>query len=1010
MHLYRILATGLIGLAISVPGLGQDIIPHFRTLDVESGLSQNSVYRIYQDKKGFIWLGTANGLNRFDGEHVRAFNYIGPGIAKANTNSIRGWICEDSIGRIWYANETGVYFFDPVKEQIQRAYDFLSKSFTGFIYYSLIALDRNNNLWILDPEQGLLQFSINTYEVKTFNYVEFLQPGEYGLFPQESYPYIYISVANRPGILRFHLETKQFDWIFENLSGIQVRVAPEALYLLQENKVIRYDSASQRLESMQVDTQQPLRDAWLDGNQRLWVATEGGLFVYLPDRRKFVTFQHERSVPESITSNLIIDLLVDSDNNLWIGTDGGGVSWLDLKPPRFHLYPIPGEPSAIQDYFVRCLYEDEMGRIWVGTNSEGLIIFDPQHSTSKQYKAETQNPASLQGNSVGAILRDCSGNMWIGHNRGVSIFDEQLGKFTYVPLERPSGVPYESQIFQLVEISNGILAVTQFGLYQYTVNKAGIYQGRTWKNLTSNVNGVYTRNEREFWVASSVEGLLRVSAEEMTTTRSQRFLDRINLKSIHADESDSSILWLSSAAGLIEFNTTTFQYRLFDETHGIPGSLVYGVLEDDNHNFWLSTNAGLCFWNRASNTFVNFTVKDGLQSNEFNTGAFHKGKSGNLYFGGIKGFNWFRTGVEEARLSPPVAVVTEVKVNEVVINHDSAFYYSRALTLPYHKNDLFFEVAVLDYSRPEANRVRYQLENWDHDWIQSDQKSIRYSNLPPGHYVFRVSGSQSRGEWGPEDKIRVFIEAPYWKTNTFFFVAGLTVFFIIVFVVRYLAQRKYEKRFQEIEKQKAVLLERERISKDIHDDLGTGLSKISILSELARQSKTADEFTQRQLEKISESSHELIDNLGELIWSHNPGNDTLIKLFTYVREHLSPVFEGTQTHFTLKIPEVTHDLEVPAIWRRNIFLVIKESLHNIIKHAKATEASLEFRVQNNQLEIVINDNGVGFNPDIQTHLGNGLTNLKKRIDECHGSLHITSQVGQGTQILVLVPGLNTTFM
>lgn len=752
----------------------------------------------------------------------------------------------------------------------------------------------------------------------------------------------------------------------------------------------------------QADTQQPLRDVWLDSNQRLWVASEGGLFAYLTDRRKFVTFRHERSVPESLTSNLITDLLVDSDNNLWIGTDGGGVSWLDLKPPRFHRYPIPGEPSAIQDYFVRCLYEDEMGRIWVGTNSEGLIIVDPQHSTSKQYKTEMQNPASLQGNSVGAILRDRSGNMWIGHNRGVSIFDEERGKFTAVSMEQPAGVPIENQVRQFCEMTDGILAVTQFGMYQFTVNQQGLYQGRLWKNLTNNLSGVYTRNENEFWIVATVLGLLHVLDEEIVADNGQHFLERINLKSIHADERDSSILWLSSAAGLIEFNTTTFQYRLFDETHGIPGSLVYGVLEDDNHNFWLSTNAGLCFWNRASNTFVNFTVKDGLQSNEFNTGAFHKGQSGNLYFGGIKGFNWFRTGAEKARLSPAVVTVLDVKVNETDVAQDSSFYYSRTLTLPHYSNDLVFEVAVLEYSRPESNRVRYQLENWDHDWIISDQKSIRYSNLPPGQYVFRVSGSQGRGEWGPEDHIQINIQAPFWETNTFFFMVGLTVLLLVIVVVRYLAHRKYEKRFQEIEKQKAVLLERERISKDIHDDLGTGLSKISILSELAKQSKSADEFTQRQLEKISDSSHELIDNLGELIWSHNPANDSLMKLFWYIREHLSPVFDETTTVLKLSLPELATDIQVPAAWRRNVFLAVKELLHNVLKHAQASHVVLEFNVQGQQLHISISDNGKGFDPGRLTP-GNGLFNLKKRMADCGGSVSIESRPGAGTRVHLIVP-------
>jgi signal transduction histidine kinase len=210
-------------------------------------------------------------------------------------------------------------------------------------------------------------------------------------------------------------------------------------------------------------------------------------------------------------------------------------------------------------------------------------------------------------------------------------------------------------------------------------------------------------------------------------------------------------------------------------------------------------------------------------------------------------------------------------------------------------------------------------------------------------------------------------------------------------------------KLQELEKQRAVLEERERISKDIHDDLGSGLSKISILSELAKQTAISDEFTQRQLDKISQSSHELIDNLSELIWSHNPANDSLIKLFSYIREHLSAVFDMTEISFHISTPDLLEDREVPSVWRRNIFLAIKESLHNVLKHASATEVLLSISIHDHTMEVLISDNGKGFDPEIKTGSGNGLVNIQKRIADCGGQVHFDSRPNAGTKVHIRVP-------
>lgn len=984
--------------------VAQPIVPQFETLDVENGLSQNSVYRIYQDKKGFMWFGTADGLNRYDGENIRVFKSVNPELATANSNFIRGWLCEDKQGRIWFANETGIYFFNPIKEQIEQAYDFLNETQSGFVYYNLLLLDRNENLWLTNPEKGVVRFSIHSKQFKVLDYPNTINENEFGAFPQPGASHIYLHFSTKPGVLRFNVYTEEYDWVFQEYSSVIVRSENKKLIISQDKKLFYYDSVHNELRNIPINSKSWISEALVDSLGRYWISTMGdGLQTYSTEQQRSIDYRHDLSRLKSLPSDITTCLFIDADQNLWIGMDGGGVSRLDLKPPRFNIFPLSqGDYPILKDYFIRCFYEDERGRIWFGTHLNGFVIFNPNDGSLKKY---SQDNGSLPGNSVGSIFRDRDGRIWIGHDHGISLFDESRNQFKHVPIKLANtSYPINNQVTQIIQLRSGELMMTTFfGIYIIRPDGKGFYEGFNWKNFTSRTTGALQTTDGHVWVSSQVEGLFHVRPEDSLVIHGQKFFNRINIRSIHQDEQERDVLWLCTGAGLIQFNTRTTKYTRYNEEDGIPGGFVYGLIEDEQNNFWISTNSGLCYFDRKAGTFQTFTVKDGLQSNEFNRGAFYKGPSGSIYFGGIKGFNWFRSGAEKATSKPPKSGVISTLVNDVAVTNDSTFFFTRSLSLPHNRNDLLFEFAVFDYTRPEANKIQYMLEGWDKQWITTYQKSTRYSNLPHGNYIFRVRASNSASDWGDEDQVWVLIRAPFWNTNWFYTVVSLTLFGVIVGITRMIAQRKYEKKLQEIHKQRAVFEERERISKDIHDDLGTGLSKISILSELARQSKGVDAFTQRQLDKISISSHELIDNLSELIWSHNPANDSLRKLLWYIREHLSPIFDETDTTLTISLPDMKEDIDVPAEWRRNIYLVTKESLHNILKHAKASQASLTYSIVNSHLNIVIYDNGKGFDLNAKSSSGNGLANIHKRIADCGGTVYFESTPGHGTTIHIKVP-------
>lgn len=309
--LRRILILFIIFYGLNL-SFAQSIVPNFETLDVENGLSQNSVYRIYQDKKGFMWFGTADGLNRYDGENIRVFKSIKPTLTRANSNFIRGWISEDNQGRIWFANETGIYFFNPVREQVEQAYDFLNDTQSGFVYYTAMMLDKNENLWLINPGKGLVRFSIHSRQFKVIDYPESIKDNEYGAFPQPGIRHIYLHFSNRPGVLRFNIYTEEYDWVLQDYENVFVRAEQKELIISQDEKLFYYDSIKSELQSIPIQTKGLIIQVLIDSFGRYWISTMGdGLHTYSPDQQKSQVYRHDisriKSLPTDITTCLFID-------------------------------------------------------------------------------------------------------------------------------------------------------------------------------------------------------------------------------------------------------------------------------------------------------------------------------------------------------------------------------------------------------------------------------------------------------------------------------------------------------------------------------------------------------------------------------------------------------------------------------------------------------------------------------------------------------------------------------
>jgi signal transduction histidine kinase/ligand-binding sensor domain-containing protein len=986
----------------------QPIIPRFETMGVNEGLSQSSVYSIYQDKRGFMWFGTADGLNRYDGNKVKVFKLDPNKIKQANSNYIRGKIAEDSKGNIWYTNETGIYYYSPLIDDIVPAY-FFSKEEGKACTFHGIAIDQNNNFWIHNSCVGIFSFNVLTKKLTSYPFPPELAPRgtDYGNDLMDDNGVIWMLTNLKKGLCSFNTVSHRFK-IFSHTKGFyHRRLSNDSLqYLLSFTNFKNYTldvydkgmNFKNRIE-LPSYTQKDFAvvDMRFDYLNRIWMTTMSqGLIMYDQKEKKFFQFLHDNSKQKSIPINYARCLYEDRQHNLWIGTDGGGVAKLDLKPPKFNLFPLnEGDYPFLKDYFTKSFYEDKKGNVWFGSLYNGICRLNLTTGKLDTVGSTTIRPGKFSTELTGAFLEDSKGRLWVGGSMGVGIYDATRNDFIPIEIDKSFQLyTYNIFIYNLTELADGtFMAATGQGLMHIVQDSKGKWKGLRYKEgFASLYTTTYVKEiaPGEIWYTSPINGLYHVNYKNGKLTFIENFFQNTDLRSFHKDEEDASIIWVASGIGLIKFNTTNKQHQIFGVQHGMRNSYIYGILEDDQHNLWMSTNGGLAVFNKKTRGFINFNGNDGLQSNEFNTGAYYKGTSGNFYFGGIRGFNWFKPTSLLSVSTQPTAAIAQVFVNDALLKNDSNYFFNNKIDLPYYKNDLQFQIAALDFSRPEANKIEYQLKGWEDKLITTYNKDIRYSNLLPGHYqlVYRVCNAD--GVWSQLSTVSIIITPPFWNTWWFYALLSLTCSLIIFFSLRAAIQSKYKRQLRELEKQRAIEAERNRISKDMHDEIGSGLTHIALLSELMQTQNKAEEELRKDVGTISFSARKLVESMSEIIWALNPQNDTLENLLAYTREQMLSFFEPFAIDFIIDFPTDVPNYKLSNEQRRNLFLVIKESLNNALKHSAANAITLKATVTHSQLLFSITDNGKGFDLSKWKASSNGLRNMKKRIEDIHGSFFINS--------------------
>ncbi len=785
---------------------------------VEKGLSQNSANCVLQDSKGYIWIGTWDGLNRFDGYNFVTYKSSITGNSNELSNQTINALFEDSKGVLWIGTETGLNSFD---RKTQKFKQFTRNPNDPFSISSdtvwCIAEENENILWV-GTNNGLNKFDKSTGLFYHFR----LNPNN----------------ANSPSNnnINYLLLDKDANIWFGTNEGLNFYNRSERIFMHWYHNETNLNSLSNDL----------VWELLYDNEGNLWICTDNGLDVLNLKTKKFNHYTNNHNNKNSISNNHVTSILQDNEKNIWIGTYGGGLNKFDKKTGQFSRFvnDIYNERSLSNDY-INSLYQDKSGMIWVATAWKGVNKIDKYSNRFKHFYHFSNDSRSINHNNVWSIFQDNTGRLLIATDKGINIYDTTTRRFSFlenIPGNKNSipsnltraifqdsknnlwigtydaglciyqpktntftrfqhdpadlqSISYNRINFFLEDKEHNIWVGTDNGLNKFIPEskkfKRFMHKPSNPNSISNNVvYHMYEDKEGYIWI-STLGGLNRLDPKTETFICFRKNDNAYN--SLSSDkifsvfEDHEGIFWIATCGGgLNRFNRATGEIKYYLEENGLSNNVVYNISEDKNNNLWITTNYGLSRFNKKNLTFINYDVKDGIQSNEFNLHAYYQNpNSGELFIGGMNGFNDFIPERIATNSFIPQIVISSFKIFDKQIPIE--FNDGDTILLSYDDNFFTFEFSSLDFSNPSKNKYAFILENFDNHWNYSDayKHFSGYTKVSPGTYILKVKGSNCDGVWNEKGiSITVIISTPWWQTIWFRTLSFILLLVIVWFIVQ----------------------------------------------------------------------------------------------------------------------------------------------------------------------------------------------------------------------------------
>lgn len=1107
----------LVFILLNVLVVAQNSTLRFQHININDGLSLSSVYCVFRDSKGYMWFGTEDGLNRFDGYHFEIFRSD-----INNSNSIcYKWIesiAEDSQGHLWFGSRKGLSCYNPARDVFVNYSSYsqyhpltndtvtclyaicnsvLVGTCNGLVLIDVQSLqsqlfqlagrvnfiDHKNDstvVWI-GTDRGLYQLDLVKQTLRTFilesNFVamtrmdgQVFTAGDSALwlFDRKIQEWKRIAafetsiciesmepdrsgnlwIGASDGLYRFTGKNKRLIKIINAVGGTNSLAINISKVLFKDKSgLLWYGTHGSGLYVIDGDEISLLKHNPLDPyslsqnqinciyqdrtNDNIWLGTFGaGLNIFNPNSSKFELLKHNPLLPDnSLSSNFIWSVFEASDGWLWIGTNDKGITCYKTNDNEFLFFDVDNiNPNASPNSSVREIYEDRSGTIWVGTDGGGLCRFDGTDKGFTVFTSRPGNDNSLSDNSVRVIFEDSKSRLWIGTRNGFNRFDREKGSFK-----------------RFMNDKSDSTSISHNFVYSSIIED---YKGYLWI-------GTYGGGLNRF------DPDTEIFTHYNTTSKLALYNDIIF--AIYQDK--DSCLWIGTNEGLNHLNQRTGEVQYMSTMDGLPNEVVYSILPDDKGFLWLSTNKGICCFNPRDGTTRNFDINDGLQSNEFNGGAFHKGKSGKLYFGGVYGLNIIQPGqialsskVNRAVFTRLDVMGTQVQTNHLLSNNNlliddegqlmlgKNISYLKNLTLPYARRFFSLEFTGMNHLFPDKTQYAFQLYPLNKEWNYAGNRNfVSYANIKPGKYVFRVKCTNTDGVWNEVPaELHVNIRPPFWMSSWFIAIEMILLLVLAVFVHRYLVRQKTNKLLLQ---QNEVIKEANRRLKDsenhllslnatkdkffsiISHDLKNPFTSLMSISEMLTENYDTYDKEDRKtcvnrMHHSIKQIYTLLENL--LTWSRSQRGKISFEaqyfdLAAMINENIN-LYRLQAEKKDLSLDYKGPDKLIAYANRNSINTVIRNLLGNAVKftHNKGcVEVSLI--EENSGLKIFVKDSGVGMSEETIKKLflidqkintegthgekgtGLGLIICKEFIEKNGGDINVNSKPDKGSEFWFTIP-------
>ncbi|MFB9057824.1 two-component regulator propeller domain-containing protein [Mariniflexile ostreae] len=1038
----------------------------FINYSTKDGLSQRSVTSILQDSTGFMWFGTRYGLNKFDGNIFKNYNYNFEDINSLSNNWVTD-VIKDENGTVWVGTKRGLNKYNPEKDNFSRVNQ--SNSIKPFYDHEIwdIKVQDSLFLWIATSE-GLDKFNTKTNETLTFKHSiknpNSISSNKINRLFIDSSKRLWVCTNDKIDLYDINKNTfKHYDYP-NNASPLNTKNNSITLFQDSNGKIwLGYNNGLALLNhkndcfedfkfSTDLKIESSVRTILEDREGVLWIGSYDGLYRFDKKNNTIFKYQHDIINPKSLSQNSIYDIVEDTRGDLWIGSWAGGISYLDKNFNDFITFFEGFNNKNLNYNVVSSIVEDESNNLWIGTEGGGLNFYDKQKAEFTYFEHDPKNPNSLSDNNVKAIIQDKKGGFWVGTHGGGLNHITVNGKSKI--FKNFKNLPYDLSTISDNKITT-LIEDVNFNIWIGT-NEGGLNFYDKAKNEfirikdTNKVLGHFiykiskSENDNSLLVGGEA-GLAKINIDTKKIVpidfikKSKSNLTLSPVISIYQESPNS--LWIGTeGGGLYNYDETTNISIRYGLESGLPNEVIYAIESDNNNdNLWLSTNKGISRLNLKTKEFKNFLETDGLQGNEFNYGASLKTKNGNLVFGGINGFTVFDPNdIKEDTFIPPISITSFFVRDELFkIVTDSL----KSISLEYNQNDFSFNFVALNYSQPNKNLYAYKLEGFDERWNYiGNNKNAVYTKLSAGDYMFMVKGSNSDGVWNENIRsIHIKISPPYWKTwwaYCIYVILLMTMFWLIYKFTLLRIQDRNELRRERLDREQMEEVNRLKLQlfTNISHDFRTPLTLIlGPLKKIIREENLDNGYIKEQLTGMYRNATTLLQLINQLL-DFRKSEAGKLRLQTYkynivfFLEDIKQSFEELalvqNINYTLQSSDSSIEVWFDKIEMKKVILNI---LSNAFKFTpKDGTISIMISKRENIIEIEIKDTGSGIRKEdlefvfdryfqlgqqneLRSGTGVGLALAKDIVHLHHGEISVESNLDEGSCFLVILPLGNSHF-